>query len=151
MKILGHYSEDSRQVSEKLVEWVDIDTELSAKARWKKETDSGRTLVVDLPRNMHVSHLDVLYDDGERMIVARMMPESVIVMEPSDMEAMGTLSYHIGNLHQPCLVSGALVIAPNEAVLQELAATLGVLWHAEERILPHGFATRSRGRHTHAL
>ncbi|AUW94905.1 MAG: hypothetical protein OWR62_16460 [Sulfobacillus thermotolerans] len=146
--VIGIYEENQ---TEKTIDWVDIDVELCDKLRWKKETEQGRLLLVDLPRFTTIGHHDVLYDDGHYQIVARMQPVAVWVMEPKTFEEMGTLCYHIGNLHQPCLVDGHTVLAPPEESLRALAHALKVSCRQEERILPRGFATRSRSGHRHAL
>lgn len=147
--IIGPY--DPAGAVGKTTDWVDIDIDLCEKLRWKKETVNGRLLVVDLPRFSHIGHHDVLYDDGRHQIVARMLPVPVWVMEPSDMEGMGSLCYHIGNLHQPCLVEGPCVMTPADASLEALAQSLGVPCRQEERILPRGFSTRNRSAHRHDL
>ncbi|WP_143598845.1 hypothetical protein [Sulfobacillus thermosulfidooxidans] len=133
----------------KLTEWIDMDVDQCEKTRWKAITTLGRVVIIDLPRHVRISHEDVVYEDDDRVIVARVKPHWVLVMKPKTFHEMGSLCYHIGNLHQPCLVQEQEVFTPNEEFLKSLADSLSVSYSLEERILPQGFATKSRSQHVH--
>ncbi len=140
-RVLGSFGSDSLG---KAVEWVDMDSDQCQRSRWKTLSDKGRVVLIDLPRHTGLADQDILYADQEIFIVARMKAQKVLVMQPKTPEEMGTLCYHIGNLHQPCWVKEGQVFTPNETFLKDLAQSLGILVVEEYCVLPQGFATRNR-------
>ncbi len=140
-RVLGSWD---RGLGEKKIEWVDVDIDQCQRTRWKALSTQGRVVLIDLPRYQQIADKDILYEDHERLIVARMKPQNVLVMRPRTVEEMGTLCYYIGNLHQPCWVKETRVFTPNESFLKDLAQSLSIPFSEDECILPQGFATRNR-------
>ena len=109
----------SREIDEFSVNWWELD-----RRAFQKTTDRGCPVRVLLPLGTYLTDGDVLHDDGDRLIVARLACCEVWVARPADASAMAVLALEIGNLHAPAEVLGnEILIAPDgpaEACLANL-------------------------------
>ena len=125
-----------------IVERLDHDAELQGDARayardtvtlgWedrthvhgRRRTDGGVEFGTSLPRGTVLRAGDVLVLDPERLVVSIVeRPEPVFVVEPRTTAEWGLFAYHIGNRHQPLMVTERALVCPDvpgvEQVLQQ--------------------------------
>ena len=125
-RILGNVEADPsllssppRRPDELEIRWWELD-----RRALRKTTTGGRDVRVLLPLGQALADGDVLYDNGETLIVLRVIPEEVIVVRPRDMAEMGIVALVTGNLHAPAeILADDILIAPDgpvEAALSEL-------------------------------
>lgn len=122
-------------------EWVTIDWQDCARRRFRVITDHGTPLGIDLPEGQGLSHGDVVYQVGSRIIAVRVRPTGVLVATPASVEQMGRAAYHIGNLHQPCLVQGETLVVLDDPVPQNVLDRLQVPYVQAQKVLEKGFTT----------
>lgn len=122
-------------------EWVTIDWQDCARRRFRVVTDHGMALGIDLPEGQGLSHGDVVYQTGNQIIAVRVRPTGVLVATPASVEQMGRAAYHIGNLHQPCLVQGETLVVLDDPVPQNVLNRLKIPYVQANKVLEKGFTT----------
>jgi len=90
----------------------------------RRRTDGGVEFGTSLPRGTVLRGGDVLVLDAERLVVSIVeRPEPVFVVEPRTTAEWGLFAYHIGNRHQPLMVTERALVCPDvpgvEQVLQQ--------------------------------
>ena len=90
----------------------------------RRRTDGGVEFGTSLPRGTVLRAGDVLVLDPERLVVSIVeRPEPVFVVEPRTTAEWGLFAYHIGNRHQPLMVTERALVCPDvpgvEQVLQQ--------------------------------
>ena len=90
----------------------------------RRRTDGGIEFGTSLPRGTVLRGGDVLVLDAERLVVSIVeRPEPVFVVEPRTTAEWGLFAYHIGNRHQPLMVTERALVCPDvpgvEQVLQQ--------------------------------
>ncbi|MCS6778467.1 MAG: urease accessory protein UreE [Geminicoccaceae bacterium] len=118
-------------------------------------TDTGETVLLDLPEARHLHEGDrLVLEDGRRLLV-RAAAEPVVEVVASDPRTLARLAWHLGNRHTPAqILSDRLRIRPDH-VLEEMLARLGArLEHKQAAFDPehgaygHGHA-HEHGPHAH--
>ena len=122
-----------------VVECVTRDAELSAAARsyardtvtlgWedrthghgRRRTDGGVEFGTSLPRGTVLRAGDCVVLDDERLVVSIVeRPEPVFVVEPRTPHEWGLFAYHIGNRHQPMMVTDRALVCPDVPGVEQL-------------------------------
>jgi urease accessory protein len=90
----------------------------------RRRTDGGVEFGTALPRGTVLRAGDWLALDGERLAVAVVeRPEPVFVIEPRSAPEWGLFAYHIGNRHQPVMITDRALVCPDvpgvEPLLQQ--------------------------------
>ena len=90
----------------------------------RRRTDGGVEFGTALPRGTVLHEGDVLVLDGEELVVTVVeRPEAVFVIEPRSAPEWALFAYHIGNRHQPVMITGHALICPDvpgvELLLQQ--------------------------------
>jgi len=90
----------------------------------RRRTDGGVEFGTSLPRGTVLRAGDLFVLDPDRLVVAIVeRPESVFVVEPTTAAEWGLFAYHIGNRHQPLMVTECALVCPDvpgvEQVLQQ--------------------------------
>jgi urease accessory protein len=90
----------------------------------RRRTDRGVEFGTSLPRGTVLRAGDCFVIDEERLVVAVVeRPESVFVVEPRSAPEWALFAYHIGNRHQPVMITDRALVCPDvpgvEPLLQQ--------------------------------
>jgi urease accessory protein len=90
----------------------------------RRRTDAGVEFGTSLPRGTVLREGDLLVLEPERRVVAIVeRPEPVFVIEPRSAQDWALFAYHIGNRHQPVMVTERGLVCPDvpgvEPLLQQ--------------------------------
>ncbi|MDA8194949.1 MAG: hypothetical protein M0Z53_13260 [Thermaerobacter sp.] len=129
---------------ETVSEWLTIDWQDCARKRFRSATDQGRAVAVDLEAGDGLAAGDVLWREGTRVIAVRVRPVMVLTAEPASLTEMGLAAYHVGNLHQPCLVEEGRLVVPDDPIMEGLFQQLGIEFVRSPRVLARGFFSSRR-------
>ena len=93
-------------------------------AHGRRRTDGGVDFGTSLPRGSVLRAGDLLVLDEEHLIVAVVeRHEAVFVIEPGAASEWALFAYHIGNRHQPLMITDRGLVCPDvpgvEALLQQ--------------------------------
>jgi urease accessory protein len=115
--ILGSANEArfaARRVERLAVTYVD-----ASKRRLRGRTDAGSDVAVDLPRGTYLEDASVLFDDGERIVVAERVHEDALVirfspsLDQAELVRQAALAGHaFGNQHVPVEVVDGEICVP---------------------------------------
>src|SRR5207248_3131826 len=90
-------------------------------AHGKRRTDRGVEFGTSLPRGTVLRAGDWLVLDPEHLVVAIIeRPEPVFVIEPRTPQEWGLFAYHIGNRHQPLMITEAALVCPDAPGVEQL-------------------------------
>jgi urease accessory protein len=79
----------------------------------RRTTDGGVEFGTSLPRATVLRDGDCFVLDPERLVVSVIAkPEAVFVVEPRDAQEWGLFAYHIGNRHQPLMITEHALVCP---------------------------------------
>lgn len=97
------------------------------KARGRRISDAGLEFGTALPRGTILRTGDCFVLDGARMVVAIVeRPEPVLVIQPGSSREWGLFAYHIGNSHQPVMVSEAEIVCPDLPGMRQVLELHGI-------------------------
>jgi urease accessory protein len=90
----------------------------------RRRTDGGVAFGTALPRGTVLRAGDCLALEGERVVVAVVeRDEPVFVIEPRNAPEWALFAYHIGNRHQPLMITDRALVCPDvpgvEPLLQQ--------------------------------
>jgi urease accessory protein len=87
----------------------------------RRRTDGGVEFGTALPRGTVLHAGDVLVLDAEHLVVAVVeRPEAVFVIEPRSAPEWALFAYHIGNRHQPVMITDQALVCPDVAGVELL-------------------------------
>ena len=90
-------------------------------AHGKRRSDGGVELALSLPRGTVLRDGDCLVLDGPRVVVTVVeRPEPVFVIEPGSAREWGLFAYHIGNRHQPVMLTDRSIVCPDIPGVEQL-------------------------------
>ena len=93
-------------------------------AHGRRRTDGGVDVGTSLPRGTVLRSGDCLVLDEQRLVVTIVeRPEPVFVVSPRSAQEWALFAYHIGNRHQPLMVTSEGLVCPDvpgvEPLLQQ--------------------------------
>jgi|GEM_PF-48378 len=103
------------------------------------ETDCGTELGIRLGEPRDLRDGDILYADGERTIVLRVLPDRLLVIRPQSIGQMGFIAHQIGNRHVPAQFEGDTMLVQYDRLLAELLNQHGIPFTDEERAVRQAF------------
>jgi urease accessory protein len=87
----------------------------------RRRTDGGVEFGTALPRGTQLRAGDWLALDGERILVAVVeRDEPVFVIEPRHAAEWALFAYHIGNRHQPLMITDQALVCPEAPGVEPL-------------------------------
>ena len=87
----------------------------------RRRSDSGLEFATSLPRGTVLRDGDCFVLDAERvMVTVRERPEPVFVVEPRSAAEWALFAYHIGNRHQPVMITDRALVCPDVPGVQQL-------------------------------
>ncbi len=91
----------------------------------RKTTDVGRDIGIQLESG-HLHPGDILFQEGNHVIIVEVKEESVLITPVKSMREMGLAAHAIGNMHAPIQIHDDVVITPYNPVLQEQLRKIGL-------------------------
>ena len=99
--------------------------DLRHRRRLMLHTETGRELLLDLPRTARLRDGDGLMLDSGDIVCVRAKPEPLLEIHAHDRGALVRIAWHLGNRHLPVqLLSDRIRIRPDH-VIAEMVQTLG--------------------------
>ena len=87
----------------------------------RRRSDGGLAFGLFLPRGTILRDGDCLVlDEAKTFVVVVERPEPVCVIEPRTPQEWGLFAYHIGNRHQPLMITETGLLCPHEAGVEQL-------------------------------
>ena len=89
--------------------------------RGRRRTDGGVEFGTSLPRGTVLRAGDCLVLDADRLVVSVVeRDEPVFVIEPRSPSEWGLFAYHIGNRHQPLMITDRALVCPDVPGVEQL-------------------------------
>lgn len=117
MKIVSEIKGNAKHLdlSGKDVDYFDLEWFETTRKVLRKTTRNNEEVAFRiLKENFRVKHLDILHEEGNKIILASVIPAPAIIVQPTTMLEMGTICYEIGNQHIPIFIEDNEVILPYE-------------------------------------
>jgi urease accessory protein len=87
----------------------------------RRRTDGGVEFGTSLPRGSVLRDGDLFVLDAERLVVAVVeQAEPVFVVEPRSAPEWALFAYHIGNRHQPVMITDRSLVCPDAPGVEQL-------------------------------
>ena len=87
----------------------------------RRRTDGGVEFGTSLPRGTVLHAGDCLVLEGERLVVSVVeRAEPVFVVEPRSAREWALFAYHIGNRHQPVMITDRSLVCPDVPGVEQL-------------------------------
>ena len=92
-----------------------------ARAHGRRTSDGGVEFAMSLPRGTVLREGDSFVLDDERVVVTvRERAEPVFVIEPRTAAEWALFAYHIGNRHQPVMITDRALVCPDVPGVEQL-------------------------------
>ena len=102
-------------LSSKEVDFFDIEWFESTRKLLRKVSHKGEEVGLRiLKENLRLKHHDVLWEDGNKILLVNVLPSDAVVVQPKTMREMGTICFEIGNQHIPIFIENDEIIIPYE-------------------------------------
>ena len=89
--------------------------------RARRRSDGGLDFGLFLPRGTILRGGDCLIlDEARTVVVVVERPEPVFLIEPHTPQEWGLYAYHIGNRHQPLMITETGIVCPDVAGVEQL-------------------------------
>ena len=89
--------------------------------RGRRRSDGGIAFGLSLPRGTVLRCGDCLVvDPAKTVVVVVERPEPVFLIEPRTPQEWGLFGYHIGNRHQPLMITDSGIVCPDVAGIEQL-------------------------------
>src|SRR5262245_14111026 len=86
-----------------------------------RRSDGAVAFGLSLPRGTILRGGDCLVvDEAKTVVVVVERPEAVFLIEPRTPQEWGLFAYHIGNRHQPLMITEAGIVCPDAAGVEQL-------------------------------
>jgi len=131
-KVIGKLSDLEREHNALTIEKVFLAWDELQKRILRKTTDVGRDIGIQLEKG-HLHPGDILYREGNHLIVTAVKEEAVLVVPVRSMREMGLAAHAISNMHATIEVKADTVVTPYNPVLQEQLYKLGLSPFKEDR------------------
>lgn len=110
-------------------------------------TETGKQVLVDLPKTTSLDHGDAFETAEGALIGIRAATEPLLEITG---DGLHRIAWHIGNRHTPCQIEATRLLIQRDHVMQRMLATLGAHVHeVEEPFTPEGGAYGHGRTHGH--
>jgi urease accessory protein len=100
---------------------ITLGWEERVQAHGRRRSDGGLEFGLALPRGSVLRGGDCLVVDEARTIVVVVeQPQPVFVIEPGAAPDWALYAYHIGNRHQPLMITGTSIVCPDAPGVEQL-------------------------------
>ena len=118
------------------VDWLELEWFELHKRILRKHTRSGTEIVFrSLDKDPEFTDGDILFADGDKMIVVRVLPCDAIVLKPAGMLEMASACYEIGNKHAALFYQEEELLVPFDIPLYRSLQSFGFNVKQEQRQL----------------
>ena len=108
---IHHYARDTITLG-----WED-----RRRVRGQRRSDGGIVFGLSLPRGTVLRGGDCLVvDEAMTVVVVVERPEPVFLIEPRTPQEWGLFGYHIGNRHQPLMITETGIVCPDVVGVEQL-------------------------------
>jgi urease accessory protein len=115
-------------------------------AHGRRRSDGGIELAISLPRGSVLRAGDCLVLDERRLVVVVIeRPEPVFVIHPRSAPEWALYAYHIGNRHQPVMITESAIVCPDVPGMEQLLRQQHI--PHTRALLPFTPATAVAGHH----
>jgi urease accessory protein UreE len=113
---------------------VTLGWEERLRARARRRSDLGFEFATALPRGT-ILHEDDCFVYAEPRIIVRVveLEEPMLVVRPKDHREWGVFAYHIGNSHQPVMITDDAIICPDALGMDQLMKYHAIPFARERR------------------
>ena len=102
-------------LSSKEVDFFDIEWFESTRKLLRKVSHKGEEVGLRiLKENLRLKRHEVLWEDGDKILLVNVLPSDAVVVQPKTMREMGTICFEIGNQHIPIFIENDEIIIPYE-------------------------------------
>lgn len=102
------------------------------KTRARRTSDAGFEFATALPRGTVLVAGDLLVlDDAGRVIEVRELDEDVLVIRPATPRQWALFAYHIGNSHQPIMITDAGIVCAELLGMRQVLEFHGIPFERE--------------------
>jgi len=132
------------------VDTVLLEFDLRHRRRLMLRTETGRELLLDLPRTARLRDGDGLVLDSGDIVRVRAKPEPLLEIHAHDPGALVRIAWHLGNRHLPVqLLSDRIRIRPDHVIAEMVHALGGHIDSIEAAFDPEAGAYASGHHHGH--
>lgn len=125
---------------------VGLGWEERLRTRARRRTDAGVEFATTLPRGTVLRDGDcLLVRELPMVVIVREQPDDVFVVRPRSVEAWALWSYHIGNSHQPMMITLDALVCPDLPGVEQMLAYHAIPFVRETR--PFTPVSQSPGHH----
>lgn len=104
------------------------------KARGRRRSDSGFEFATALPRGTVLAAGDrLVLDEAARVVEVRELAEDVLVVTPASPQEWGLFAYHIGNSHQPLMMTATAIVCAELPGMVQVLEFHGIPFVRERR------------------
>ena len=104
------------------------------RTRARRRSDRGFEFATALPRGTTLHQDDCFVFDSARIIVRVVeLEEPMLVVRPASHQEWGLYAYHIGNSHQPMMITGDAIVCPDALGMDQILAYHAIPFLREQR------------------
>jgi len=130
---------DYTDVGQYHIERVRLRSDDLLKRILRVKTDHGTELGILLEKNTELRAGDILHIEGANVIVVDVLPDEVLVIEPTSLRQMGELAHQIGNRHIPVQFDGESMLVQFDPLIEQLLIAREVPYERTMRTLQQAF------------
>ena len=113
---------------------VTLGWEERLRTRARRKSDGGFEFATALPRGTILNQDDCFMFAAERTIVCVVeLAEPMLVVRPANHREWGLFAYHIGNSHQPMMITDDAMVCPDALGMDQILAYHGIPFLREQR------------------
>lgn len=104
---------------------VRLDHDLRNRRRMVFKTEAGRSILLDMPRAVHLRDGDALLLDDGSMVRVDAVPEALFDITAPTLPALIRIAWHLGNRHLPTQLLGTSLRIRHDHVIADMVIGLG--------------------------
>jgi len=102
--VIANLYKDSQTYSSCKIDFLQLEWYDTTKRILRVTADSGREMAIRNLDEEQLYHGDILYRDGQDIIVVQIVPCLCIVFQPTSLRDMAIVCFEIGNKHTPIFI-----------------------------------------------
>jgi urease accessory protein len=113
---------------------VTLGWEERLRARARRRSDGGFEFATALPRGTILREDDCFVFEAQRVVVRVVeLDEPMLVVRPANNREWGLYAYHIGNSHQPMMITDDAMVCPDALGMDQILTYHGIPFVRERR------------------
>lgn len=130
---------EKEEIIRRHIEKVYLESDHLVKRIQRVTSDHGREIGIRLkdPRDLVAG--DVLYMDDKNMIVIDVVADDLLVINPRNINEMGTIAHQLGNRHLPAQFEDDSMMVQYHYLVEELLNELDIPYQREKRKVKQAF------------